>query len=300
MAADVAARRGGAPRKPVGRLPAARQVLERQARGGAPLPSERPDHDLVAAIRAELAAVEPARACCRVAERAGLGAAARGRARSPVVARLAVRLDRSRSEAPAFDWAGAADHCRIAYLRGRFLAGGSLSLASGRTHLEFVVPTHEVAAFAERLAGLGLPAAWRLRRGSGVVTWKGAESVTRFLRRCGASASLLELEARLVSRSLRGDLNRLINAEQANLERSVSAAARQSAAIETLAAAGILARLPDIERTVADARRESPEASLTELAARLGLARAHVQRVLARLESLALDAHDPAGRAGPR
>lgn len=299
MAADVVARQGAGRRTPT-RRPAARQLLERQARGAAALPSERPDHDLVAAIRAELAAVEPARACCRAAERAGLGAAARGRARSPVVARLAVRLERSRSEAPAFDWDAAAEHCRIAYLRGRFLAGGSLSLASGRTHLEFVVPAREAAAFAERLAALGLPAAWRLRRGSGVVTWKGAESVTRFLRRCGASASLLELEARLVARSLRGDLNRLINAEQANLERSVSAAARQSAAIETLAAAGILAQLPDVERAVAGARRESPEASLTELAARLGLARAHVQRVLARLESLAMGAGDAAGRTGAR
>jgi DNA-binding protein WhiA len=207
------------------------------------------------------------------------------------VARLAVRLDRARDEAPAdFDWQTAAEHCRISYLRGRFLATGSLSLAGGRTHLEFVVPADEAPRFAERLAALGMPAAWRQRRGSGVVTWKGAETITRFLRRCGASASLLELEARLVARSLRADLNRLINAEQANLERSVSAAARQSAAIETLETTGQLARLPEVERSVAEARRESPEASLTELAARLGLARAHVQRSLARIESLALTA----------
>ena len=255
--------------------------------------AERPDHDLVAAIRSELAAVEPARACCRAAERAGLGAAGRGRARSPSVARLAVRLARGHEETPTLDWDAAAEHCRIAYLRGRFLASGSLSLASGRTHLEFVVPAEEAEVFAARLAALELPAAWRIRRGHGVVTWKGGETVTRFLRRCGASASLLELEARLVARSLRGDLNRLINAEQANLERSVSAAARQSAAIDALASSGLLGRLPEVERTVATARRDSPEASLTELAVRLGLARAHVQRTLARLESLALTAERP-------
>ena len=58
--------------------------------------------DLVEAVRAELAAIDPPRDCCRAAERAGLGDAARGRARSPVVARLAVRLaDACADDAPA-------------------------------------------------------------------------------------------------------------------------------------------------------------------------------------------------------
>ena len=42
-----------------------------------------------------------------------------------------------------FAWARAAEHCRVAWLRGRFLARGSLSLAGGRTHLEFVVAPDE-------------------------------------------------------------------------------------------------------------------------------------------------------------
>jgi hypothetical protein len=54
----------------------------------------------------------------------------------------------------------------------------------------------------------GLPAAWRLRRGRGVVTWKNADTVGLFLRRIGAGGALLELEARQVARALRGDLNR--------------------------------------------------------------------------------------------
>ena len=96
----------------------------------------------------------------------------------------------------------------MAYLRGLFLARGSLSLASGRTHLEFVVPPAEAPVLAAHLEQEGLPAAWRVRRGWGVVTWKSADTVGLFLRRIGAGAALLELEARQVARALRGDLNR--------------------------------------------------------------------------------------------
>lgn len=265
------------------------------------------DRDLVAAVRAEIAAVDPARPCDRAAEVAGLGSPVA--TRESAVARLAIRLGASPVAAgPAgrltrrfafdpgaaaeLDWAAAADHCRTAWLRGRFLARGSLSLSGGRTHLEFVVPVDEAARLAGRLADVGLPASWRVRRGHGVVTWKGSESVGTFLRRIGAGAALLEVEARAVARALRGELNRVLNAESANLARSVEAAGRQLAAIERLAADGRLDEQPYGVRLVADARRETPEASLSDIAARLGLTRSTVQRALERLERLAL--HDDA------
>ena len=155
----------------------------------------RSERDLVVALRSELAGIDPARACDRLAEAAGLGDDAWNR--EPAVTRLAVRLERRSGEragaggAPPFDWDAAADHCRWAWLRGRFLARGSLSLANGRTHLEFIVAPDEAPDLADRLAELGLPAAWRLRRGRGVVTWKSGEAVGTFLRRIGAGAALL-------------------------------------------------------------------------------------------------------------
>jgi DNA-binding protein WhiA len=256
------------------------------AEAGRSAPREDRDRDLVMAIRAELAAIEPARACCRRAERAGLGDAASGRARSPVVARLAVRLTAA-EEGQHFDWTAVRDHCRLAYLRGRFLARGSLSLASGHTHLEFVVDPAEAPVLAAQLAEAGLPAAWRMRRGRGVVTWKSTESVLAFLRRIGGSSAVLEVESRLVTRSLRGHLNRVLNAESANLTRSVATASRQLAAIDRLEASGELERLPAASRQLAGLRREAPEATFTELAQRLGLSRARVQRALERLEEAA-------------
>ena len=259
------------------------------------------DRDLVLALRAELAGIDPARACDRRAEAVGLSS---GRTiREGPVTRLILRLRREldrdsaghvdgspvgEAGSPAFDWDASPEHCRMAWLRGLFLARGSLSLAGGRTHLEFVVDAAEAAPLARRLTGAGLPASARIRRGRGVVTWKNGDTIGLFLRRIGAGGTLLELEARQVSRALRGDLNRVINAESANLQRSVGAAGRQMAAIDELTASGELAEQPYVVRSVAEARRETPESTLSELAERLGLHRSAVQRALERLERLAL------------
>ena len=251
------------------------------------------DRDLVSALRAELAAVEPSRACDLAAELAGLGPPGNGReaaTRDPVLARLELRLARRRSppDVVPFDWERSAEHCRMAWLRGLFLARGSLSVAGGRTHLEFVVVPGEAPLLAERVSKVGMAASWRIRRGRGVVTWKSAETVGLFLRRIGAGAALLELEARQVSRTLRGELNRVLNAESANLQRSVTAAGRQLAAIDQLETDGRLAEQPYAVRVVAEARRETPEATLAELAERLGFHRSGVQRALERVERIAL------------
>ena len=284
------------------------------------------DRDLVLALRAELAAVDPSRACDRRALAIAIGGA--DTTRDPVLRRLAIRLglgsrrdpeagpgavgdgtagaaddptDRDGSDAAdGFAWGTARDHCRAAYLRGLFLARGSLSLANGRTHLEFVVSPARAPVLTAHLAEEGLPAAWRIRRGRGVVTWKSAETIVTFLRRAGAGAALLELEARQVSRAMTGELNRVINAETANLTRAVEAAGRNLAAIEVLVADGRLASQPYVVRLVADARRDSPESTLGELAERLGLHRSAVQRALERVERLALHDAPPTGRRGVR
>jgi hypothetical protein len=250
------------------------------------------DRQLVAAIRSELASIDPARACDRAAELAGLGPTTRA---NVAVARLTVRLRRgldaaAHAEMDDAAWEASADHCRTAWLRGRYLATGSLSVANGRTHLEFVATVEGANDLARRLASVGLPARVRVRRGRGVATWKSAETVGRFLRLVGASAAMLELEARSVGRSLRGDLSRIVNAEAANLARSVEAAGRQIAAIDAVEASGGLGQVSPVVRAVARARRESPDASLTELAERTNLHRSRVQRALDRLDRLAREA----------
>lgn len=274
------------------------------------------ERDLAAEIRAELAAVDPRRPCDRIAQAAAFADLAwrRGsRRRHARVLRTAVRLGHRADEGlgvelgeamgepvvegmrhavDAWSWDASAEHCRVAYLRGLFLTHGSLSLADGRVHLEFVLDAAEAERLAGRLREMGLPASHRVRRGRGVLTWKSADTVSTFLRMAGARTSLFDLEARRVARGLRGELNRLLNAEAANLARTVDSAARQREAIDELAADGGLGQLPAEARTVAEARREAPEATLGELADATGLHRSTVQRELQRIERLAA-----AGRA---
>jgi DNA-binding protein WhiA len=144
------------------------------------------------------------------------------------------------------------------------------------------------AELAAQLEDVGLPASLRIRRDRGVVTWKSGDRVGTFLRGIGGGSALLELEVRQVSRSMRGDLNRVINAESANLQRAVMAAGRQLEAIDAVEAAGLLQSQPTLVRLVAAARRETPEATLAELAQRLELTRSTVQRALERIDRLAL------------
>ena len=199
------------------------------------------------------------------------------------------------SGASTFDWPASARHCRLAWLRGLFLASGSLSLSGSSVHLEFVVEPLEAPVLAARVAEIGFPASHRVRRGRGVVTWKRGDTVVRFLRAAGAGPALLDLEARAVARALRAELTRLSNADTANVARSVAASARQIEAIRRLMAADRLTGEREAVRAVAVARLEAPDATISDLAATCGCTRASAQRALERLVRLS----EPDARVGP-
>ena len=121
------------------------------------------------------------------------------------------------------------------------------------------------------------------------MTWKSVETIGTFLRRIGAGRRSSSSRPARSPGPLRGEINRVLNAESANLQRAVPAAARQIAAIERLEADGRLAEQPKIVRLAASARRATPEATLAELARRLELHRSTVQRALERIERLAAE-----------
>ncbi len=113
--------------------------------------------------------------------------------------------------------------------------------------------------------------------------WKSRAEIFDLLRRLGAGSSVAELEARGVIRQVRGELNRSINAETANLQRTVRAGIRQAEAIRRLDDAGALDSI-GLLRLVAEARRTHPDATIAELGERLHLTRSAVQRSLRSLE----------------
>lgn len=268
-------------------------------------------------LKGELARIHPARTCCVRAELAGLLYAGRATAGVSTLdhstARVAVQLAgslgipatarRARRHlevavdpqlAAGWSW-GAAKACdRRAFLRGALLAG-SVSVSRSGPHVEFVFQDAVRAAeLRRRLAELGVNASLQLRRGRRVVYLKGREQLGALLRLTGANRALLDLESESVTREVRNRVNRLLNAEEANLGRTVRAADRQLQAISQLEARGELDRLPEALRETASQRRRHPDADLDTLAASLGVSRSAVNHRLRRLVTLADD--DPDAR----
>jgi DNA-binding protein WhiA len=144
----------------------------------------------------------------------------------------------------------------------------------------------------EALATLDVRALRVERRGRHVVYLKGQEEIAALLRLVGANRGVLELETYRVGRDVQARLNRLINAEEANLARTVRAADRQLSAIARLEAEGGLGRLSPGLREMAVIRRQMPDADLDTLAAAIGLSRSAVNHRLRRLVELAADKED--------
>ena len=173
--------------------------------------------------------------------------------------------------------------CRRAYLRGLFLAGGSLSAGHSGYLLELRPPRGEALRSRRQLIAARVVPATRLRRARTVHTVHSADAIATFLRLTGATETLLRFESRRVSREVRGRTNAAVTAEGANLARTVVAAREQADAIRVLAKRGRLARLPASVRHAAAARMRAPEASLAELAARLDATKWSVRQRLRRL-----------------
>lgn len=179
--------------------------------------------------------------------------------------------------------------CRRAYLRGAFLAGGSLSIG-GAPHLELRTASLAAATFIQEVASeldVSLGVVERATHAAAYAkSWDAIESL---LALAGASETVLALEERAIVAEARSQANRLANADHANLVRTSRAAELQLEAAKRLRAEGRLDRLPDPLREAAALRLRHPTDSLRELAARTdpAVSKAAMHRRLLRLEELA-------------
>ncbi len=179
--------------------------------------------------------------------------------------------------------------CRAAYLRGSFLAAGSVS-GPGDAHLELRANDEDGAAL---LAGLGARDGFALgvaeRRGHAIAYAKGNETIAELLAFLGAQEAALLFGERAVVSATKARANRLANADHANLRRSSGAAEAQLRAIEHLREQGGFEHLDPKLREAADLRVRHPTSSLRELAARCKppATKAAVHRRLRKLQRLA-------------
>ena len=158
--------------------------------------------------------------------------------------------------------------CRTAFLRGAFLAGGSVTDPAKGYHLEITTTHHSVARETDALIRevIGFAPKMAQRGGGQVLYLKQNEQISDFLAYLGAPvASMALMEAKL-EKELNNKVNRRCNCDDANLSKVVEAAQEQIAAIRILRERGVLEKLPAKLQQAAVAREENPEAALTELA----------------------------------
>jgi len=156
--------------------------------------------------------------------------------------------------------------CRRAYLRGAFLGGGSVNRPEGEYHLELVTGNLDFAKTLARLMKtFGLPARLTDRKQDFLVYLKDGDAITSLLRIIGAHNALFAFENVRVVKDMRNQVNRLVNCETANLQKTVNAAVRQVESIKLIAARLGVGKLPPNLRAAAELRLAYPEATLQEL-----------------------------------
>lgn len=158
------------------------------------------------------------------------------------------------------------DCCRRAFLRGAFLAGGSVTDPEKRYHLELSTTHYNAGREAENLLGdMELTPKLTERKGSHVLYFKQSETIETVLTAMGAPICAMAVMEAKINKNWRNIANRKTNCDSANLDKTVAAAGEQIAAIGKLRELGILESLPEKLRQTAALREEYPEENLVEL-----------------------------------
>lgn len=217
----------------------------------------------------------------RIASQPGMG---------EILKRLGMMDDMGRLKDAAPDSMVRRECCRRAYLRGVFLGGGSVNNPEGTYHLEVITENETFAhAISELMGKLHLDAKVNRRKNRYVVYLKESEQIAGFLNIIGAHSALLNFENARIYKDMRNQVNRLVNCDTANLNKTVNASVRQMENIELIKNSVGLGQLPDLLREVAELRIKYPGACLKELGAMMQqrLSKSGVNHRLRKIEELA-------------
>ncbi len=158
--------------------------------------------------------------------------------------------------------------CRAAFLRGAFLAGGSVTDPRKRYHLELATSHLQAGREVEALLrDMGFEPKNVMRQGSLITYFKSSEHIEDLLTLIGAPGRALEIMSAKVEKEMRNTVNRRVNCDAANLDKAVLASREQVEAFTRLTESGVLNDLPVKLQEVAVARLLQPELTLSELAA---------------------------------
>ena len=160
------------------------------------------------------------------------------------------------------------DAARLAFFRGAFLAGGSVTDPGKRYHLELATGHYSVSRETETLMGeAGFSPKTTVRKSNYLLYFKQSEQIEDFLTALGAPVAAMEIMNAKVEKNLRSSVNRRVNCDAANLDKTVDASLVQVEAIRRLEHTMGLDSLPDKLRETARLRLANPELTLSQLAA---------------------------------
>ena len=154
-----------------------------------------------------------------------------------------------------------------AFIRGAFIAGGTMSDPNSDYHFEIAAPDEWSAAFlVQIMEDFGVRARTVTNHGERHVVYvKDSEGISLLLNIMEANKAMMEFENIHIERELRGNVNRQLNCDTANINKAVSAGAKQIADIELIRDTMGLDDLEEGLRSICIARLNNPDASLTEL-----------------------------------
>lgn len=160
------------------------------------------------------------------------------------------------------------ERCRAAFIRGAFLAGGSVTDPEKRYHLELATAHHSVSREVNALLlDMGFSPRETQRAGNALLYFKQADVIADFFTAIGASNTAMGVMTAKVEKEMRNTVTRQINCDSANADKTVAAAQEQLAAIRRIVKEfGSLDVLPEPLRDAALLRVTNPEASLADLA----------------------------------
>ena len=159
------------------------------------------------------------------------------------------------------------DCCRTAFLRGVFLAGGSVTDPAKRYHMEFVTSHYKVSRELEALLmDMWFQSRATTRSGNFITYFKQSEHIEDLLTLLGAPVAAIDIMSAKVEKNLRNEMNRRVNCDTANVGKAVDAAQEQLAAIRRLREEERLEQLPQKLQETALMREKHPEMTLVQLA----------------------------------
>ena len=161
------------------------------------------------------------------------------------------------------------DCCKAAFLRGAFLAGGSVTDPSKGYHMELNTTHQSVAreGFSLIQEAVGFSPKSSARGGGQVLYFKQSDLISDYLTYLGAPVSAMGIMEARLEKELSNNVNRRCNCDDANISKVVEAAQEQLTAIRILQEKNLYEHLPAKLKQAAVAREKHPEASLTELSA---------------------------------